>query len=151
MHYARWRRHGDPLTTLRLRGASPEERLWSRVDKNGPIPEFAPTLGNCWLYTGACFRLGYGSFHHNGKDRYAHIVAYEFEVGPIPAGLELDHLCRVRHCVRPSHLEPVTHQENMRRSPLLYKHGRRAMSAEALERRAAYERERRENKRLINA
>ena len=42
----------------------------------------------------------------------AHRVAYELTNGPIPDGLELDHLCRVRHCVNPSHIEAVTHREN---------------------------------------
>lgn len=48
--------------------------------------------------------------------RRAHRVVYESLVGPIPAGLELDHTCRVRRCVNPDHLEPVTHAENQRRS-----------------------------------
>jgi hypothetical protein len=47
----------------------------------------------------------------------AHRVSYEMFVGPIPAGLELDHLCRNRGCVNPAHLEPVTHQENVERAP----------------------------------
>jgi len=47
--------------------------------------------------------------------RSAHRLSYETEIGPIPEGLELDHLCRVRSCVNPLHLEPVTHQENVRR------------------------------------
>jgi hypothetical protein len=45
----------------------------------------------------------------------AHRFAYELLVGPIPEDLELDHLCRVRHCVNPAHLEPVTHLENILR------------------------------------
>lgn len=47
---------------------------------------------------------------------YVHRAAYEVLVGPVPEGLELDHLCRVRHCYNPSHLEPVTRLENMRRT-----------------------------------
>lgn len=47
--------------------------------------------------------------------RVAHRVVYERLVGPVPDGLELDHLCREQHCVNPDHLEPVTHQENVRR------------------------------------
>jgi hypothetical protein len=47
----------------------------------------------------------------------AHRWAYEHFIGPIPAGLEIDHLCRVRHCVNPAHLEPVTKSENRRRQP----------------------------------
>ena len=47
-----------------------------------------------------------------GEKKFAHRIGYEQLVGPIPKGLELDHLCRVRHCVNPDHLEPVTHKEN---------------------------------------
>lgn len=47
----------------------------------------------------------------------AHRVAYELFVGPIPDGLELDHLCRVRNCINPDHLEAVTHQVNVERKP----------------------------------
>lgn len=49
-------------------------------------------------------------------------VAYEMYVGPIPEGMQLDHLCRVRHCVNPAHLEVVTQQENMRRVAVLTTH-----------------------------
>jgi hypothetical protein len=48
--------------------------------------------------------------------RLAHIVYWEGEHGPVPEGLELDHLCRNPPCVNPAHLEPVTHQQNMQRS-----------------------------------
>lgn len=52
----------------------------------------------------------------NRKEKLGHRVAYELFVGPIPDGLELDHLCRTGWCVNPNHLEPVTHEENMRRT-----------------------------------
>lgn len=78
-----------------------EERFWSKVDKN-----------DCWYWTAARGRDGYGRFYLGGHTRQAHRVAYELEVGPIPDGLQLDHLCRVRHCVNPAHLEPVTSREN---------------------------------------
>lgn len=69
--------------------------------------------GYCIKWTGALDRDGYGRV---GRDcDLAHRVAYEREFGPIPEGLEIDHLCRVRSCVNPEHLEPVTHAENMRR------------------------------------
>lgn len=57
---------------------------------------------------------GYGTTAA-GEGRLAHRVIWERERGPVPAGLELDHLCRNRWCVNPDHLEPVTHKENMRR------------------------------------
>jgi hypothetical protein len=76
------------------------------------IPE--PNTG-CWLWTGARFRKGYGNFGIDGHNRSAHRVAYELYIGPIPEGLDLDHLCRVPSCVNPDHLEPVTRRENIRR------------------------------------
>jgi len=71
--------------------------------------------GACWLWTAGRYRNGYGQFYLGGKKVLPHRVLYEWTVGPIPAGLDLDHLCRVRHCVRPSHLEPVTRRENLLR------------------------------------
>jgi hypothetical protein len=75
----------------------------------------APADG-CWTWTGAGGDGDYGAVWYQGSTRKAHVVVYELLVGPVPAGLELDHLCRVKHCVRPDHLEPVTHAENMRRT-----------------------------------
>lgn len=79
-----------------------------------------PTSG-CWLWTGCANKLGYGAFRMSG-DRVLHAyqTAYVLLRGPVPEGLELDHLCRVPNCVNPDHLEPVTHLENMRRG-LLHK------------------------------
>lgn len=71
----------------------------------------------CWEWTANRLPAGYGQFGIT-RDRkvYAHRYAYELWVGPIPEGLELDHLCRNKCCVNPSHLEPVTHAENMARA-----------------------------------
>lgn len=85
------------------------ERLFSRV---------LVQPNDCWLWTGALTRKGYGAIGEGGKrgrTLQVHVVAYQLLVGPVPKGLELDHLCRVRNCVKPSHLEPVTHAENLRR------------------------------------
>lgn len=87
---------------------TPEERFWAKIDMTD----------SCWLWTGA-LNDGYGRFHIDSSTRvFAHRYAYELKVGPIPEGLTLDHLCRVRHCVNPDHLDPVTHAENVRRSPI---------------------------------
>jgi hypothetical protein len=71
----------------------------------------------CWLWTGAVNRrTGYGHIGgRRGENHMAHRVAYEMHIGPIPAGLQIDHLCRVRRCVNPAHLEPVTVVENLAR------------------------------------
>ncbi len=73
----------------------------------------------CWLWTAARNENGYPLLWAGGKMIRAHRFSYEVHVGSIPAGLDLDHLCRVRHCVNPAHLEPVTRSENLRRSPLI--------------------------------
>lgn len=75
----------------------------------------------CWLWTGPLRPDGYVQIQVVGRGLvYAHRVAYEEWIGPIPEGLTLDHVhargCRHRHCMNPAHLEPVTHAENMRRS-----------------------------------
>lgn len=70
---------------------------------------FVVTPG-CWLWMAAT-NGGYGAY---GRTT-AHRASYEIYVGPIPDGMQVDHLCRVRSCVNPSHLEPVTRIENVRR------------------------------------
>lgn len=65
----------------------------------------------CWVWQRSVTPNGYGKL----ADRYAHRMYYEQNVGPIPDGMELDHLCRVRQCCRPDHLEPVPHTVNIRR------------------------------------
>lgn len=93
--------------------AVPEvDRFWSKVDRDP----------DCWLWLGLRNAYGYGRFFIPGGERLAHRYAYEFEVGPIPEGLTLDHLCETPACVRPDHLEPVTNAENLRR-----RHARRRL------------------------
>jgi HNH endonuclease len=74
-----------------------------------------PTPSGCWAWTRARSAAGYGVLRFDGRLVYAHPLAYVIFRGPIPAGLELDHLYRVRHCANPAHLEAVSHQENVRR------------------------------------
>ena len=81
---------------------TPAHLFWSKV-------EFT---NSCWLWQAAVNDEGYGRF---GPSEYAHRWAYEFCVGPLPDGLQIDHLCRVRNCVNPDHLEPVTGRTNILR------------------------------------
>lgn len=97
-HYERWLRHGDPLANTTV-----ERRFLAKVDRTGN--------GGCWLFTGFVAPNGYGQ----SQRKLAHRLSYELYVGPIPEGTEIDHLCRVRHCVNPAHLEAVSHYENNRR------------------------------------
>lgn len=83
-------------------------RFWRRVD--------VPDPDGCWVWTGGRNQYGYGAFYLGGKMRAVHRVAYEWLVGPIPAGLVLDHLCNERRCVNPAHLLPSTQRNNVRRA-----------------------------------
>lgn len=76
------------------------------------IPE--PNTG-CWLWIGTRRGKGYGAFRTKGRQVAAHRFAYESHIGPFPAGAVTDHRCRVRCCVNPWHLEPVTNTENVLR------------------------------------
>lgn len=91
------------------KGPAPQP-LWDRLSRYIDV-------GDCWIWTGAR-RHGYGVFEQHGKTRPTHRVVYESLVGPIPDGLQLDHLCRTPSCVNPDHLEPVTGRVNTLRSPL---------------------------------
>ena len=110
IHYQQWYRYGDPLERRRIH-LNDEARFFSRVDRSG----------ECWLWTAHVNpKTGYVQFRIGGRAGsmvLAHRWAYKHFVGPIPAGMQIDHLCRVRHCVNPEHLEPVTPMENRRRQP----------------------------------
>jgi hypothetical protein len=91
-----------------------DQRFWTKVNKNGPLWNGTP----CWLWVAGKYIGGYGKISRGrvawGHAR-AHRVAYELLVGPIPKGLEIDHLCRNHGCVNPAHMEPITHRENLLR------------------------------------
>lgn len=103
---------------------SPSSQTSERLRRGGRTPEplnqrirrLADKSGNCWLWTGRLDKDGYGRITVNQRPGRAHRVAYETFVGAIPEGMEIDHLCRVRHCVKPDHLEPVPHQLNVARA-----------------------------------
>lgn len=100
-----------------------------RVAKKKPVLERAVSKikvdeHGCWLWLGGKSGSGYGLIGAGGRNAprhslYVHRVMYEAHVGPIPDGLDLDHLCRVRACVNPAHLESVTRSENLKRSPVI--------------------------------
>lgn len=111
-HYQRVQRHGHVTSKrnglLRVEGGlSSPEFFWTRVNKEGPIH---PELGTpCWLWEGRLNKGGYGSFAAKlNSMKTAHLFSYFLANGAPPKGLHVDHLCRVRHCVNPSHLEAVT-------------------------------------------
>lgn len=104
------RRHGGKC---RCRKSSVDSRFWQWVDIR---------VDGCWEWTGSINNKGYGRTSVKRRPVYAHRVAYELCVGPIPDGHELDHLCRNPRCVNPEHLEPVTHRVNLLRgqSPMAH-------------------------------
>lgn len=107
MHYKRRRRGRDLLDESRV-AVDPKQRLMAKVRLDG----------ECWIWTGARNRAGYGVIGAGRRGEgtmLAHRLSYEVHTGPIPEGLHLDHLCVTPACVRPEHLEAVTQQENNRR------------------------------------
>lgn len=105
-HYRRFMKYGDPVAPAPSQRTNTYERWLSYVEKTD----------TCWLWRGSMWEsTGYGRFWVDDKTVLVHRWSYEHHVGPIPKGKHLDHLCRVRNCVRPDHLEPVTARENLLR------------------------------------
>jgi len=97
------------------RKGTPSQRFWWRVVQTE----------TCWLWSRGMVD-GYGRFWDGQREWKAHVFAWVEENGPVPAGLELDHLCRVRNCVRPDHLEAVTHRVNtLRGETITAEHARK--------------------------
>ncbi len=90
--------------SMKLRPLSLPEKLLVNHEK--------VTESGCWIWQGEITRNGYGRVVHRGQRMLAHRAAYETFCGPIPDGLTIDHLCRVRPCINPSHLEAVTTRVN---------------------------------------
>lgn len=106
-HYRRLRKHGDPTAGGPKPGTvSTEDRFWSKVDKTD----------GCWLWTDAPNGNGYGTFKANGVSEMAHRYSLKLTGQQLTDGLTIDHLCRVRLCVNPAHLEEVTYAENLLRA-----------------------------------
>lgn len=84
-------------------------RFWEKVEKTN----------NCWIWTAAKNRRGYGVFVIDGKQKLAHRISYSLTRGPVPASTVLLHACDNRVCVNPSHLIPGTNQQN--REDMFYK------------------------------
>lgn len=78
------------------------DRFWSKIG----------SIDDCWLWVGSRNTQGYGQMWYKGGRVVVHRLAYRALVGEIPEGLVIDHLCRVRNCVNPDHLEVVTSREN---------------------------------------
>ncbi len=89
---------------------------WDRINAKIEPGDFWDDGTRCWNWTGARNKSGYGMVYLNGRRRQAYHATWELMNGPLPAGVEIDHLCRNPRCVNPLHLEPVTRQENIRRS-----------------------------------
>jgi hypothetical protein len=91
---------------------SAETRFWRLVNQDGPVPADHPELGPCWIWKGSGDR--YGLIRVDGKYVGSHRFAYALRMGPIPSGMELDHICHVTKCVNPAHLRPASRVQNER-------------------------------------
>lgn len=111
-HYTMFLNYG------RITELTADDRFWAKVVEGE---------AGCWLWTGAVSSQGYGNAYRPDREggsatspfQHAHRYAYEALRADIPSGLALDHLCRIKLCVNPWHLEPVSPMENLRRALML--------------------------------
>ena len=102
-HYQRYRKWGDPTAGYPSPGElSERDRFESKFSKGD----------GCWEWTAALNHKGYGQFRAGSRDVPAHRYSYALYVGPIPTGMQIDHLCMNRRCVNPRHLRVVTNKQN---------------------------------------
>jgi hypothetical protein len=105
-------RHGIQRRAIGMKRRTADERFTCK---------YQVTESGCWRWTAGHTPLGYGLFRMAEQMVYAHRWSYARARGPVPEGLELDHLCRIPSCVNPAHLEPVSHEVNMQRAALAAK------------------------------
>lgn len=109
MHYQRWKKYGDPLTLRQPKGLPVIDRFMQYVRKTS----------TCWMWAGSISKRGYGRFWDGQSPSNAqvftgaHRFSYEYFCGPIPVGMQIDHICRNPSCVRPDHLRLATPKENV--------------------------------------
>lgn len=102
MHWQRLRNHGNHETVLQIQG-NDDARFWSKIEKTD----------SCWNWVGAVLDNGYSQFRVGLGHTSGHRYSYEKLIGPIPEGLQVDHMCHNRRCVNPSHLRAVTAKQNI--------------------------------------
>ena len=106
-HYQRFKKHGDPNKVDNF----------YREDEKRFLSHVKIIDSGCWEWQGRISNKGYAHFFWDKSTKNAHRFSYKQYVGPLTKGLQIDHLCRNKTCVNPSHLEQVTQQVNISRIP----------------------------------